>query len=163
MSIWLLRATRSSNVSNIASHITSSDWTSLVSLTWVRWASAPNSNAIQKVLKELFSKVLVLQRMLFPDWKEKELELLEKVINFREMDRKIQCYLIEILVRRVSDGGKRVLEIRNNWVMEMLGEMKDGSTGPAVGKCLVSVLMVRRIELMNESKVLSPPDVKSNF
>ena len=79
-----------------------------------------------------------------------------RLVNFREMDRKIQCYLIEVLVRRVFDGGKRVLEIRKNWVMEMLGEMKDGSIGPAVGKCLVSVLMVRRAELMNESKVLSP-------
>jgi hypothetical protein len=156
LSIWLLRATRSSNVSDIASHITSSDWESLVSLTWIRWASAPNSNAIQKLLKELFSKVLVLQRKLFLDWKEREVRLLEKIVIVREMDRKIQCYLIEVLVRRVSNGGKRVLEIRNNWVMEMLAEMKDGSIGPAVGKCLVSVLMVRRTELMNDSDVPSP-------
>jgi len=94
--------------------------------------------------------------MLFPDSKEREVQLLEKAMNFREMDRKIQCYLIEVLVRRVFDGGKRVLEIRKNWVMEMLREMKDGSTGPAVGKCLVGVLMVRRTELMNESEVLFP-------
>ena len=161
LSIWLLRATRSSNASNIASHITSPEWDNLVSLAWIRWASAPNSNTIQKVLKELFSKILVLQRLLFPDWKEKEIDLLDKVVDFTGMDMKIQCYLIEVLVRRVSEGGKRLLEIRNNWVAEMLGKMKDGSIGPAVGKCLVSVLMVRRIELMNESEA-RPPNAKSN-
>ena len=125
-------------------------------MTWIRWASAPNSNTIQKVLKELFSKVLVLQRLLFPDWKEREIHLLDKVVDFTGMDMKIQCYLIEVLVRRVSEGGKRVLEIRNNWVTEMLGKMKDGSIGPAVGKCLVSVLMVRRTELINKSNVCPP-------
>jgi len=157
LSIWLLRATRSSNPSSIASKITSSEWESLISLTWIRWASAPNSNAIQKILKEAFSKTLVLQRILYVDWKEREIELLEKVVIMTGIDLKIQCYLIEVLVRRASNGAQRILQIRKDWVMKMLAEMKDGSIGPAVGKCLVSVLMVRRTELMTQDpEVLIP-------
>src|SRR5437773_5656659 len=113
-SIWLLRATRSSNPSILGSYITPSEWETLVSLHWIRWASAPNSTAIQKILKETFSKTLVLQRLLFPNWKEREIELLERVVNFTGIDMKIQCYLIEVLVRRASGGAKRVLEIRND-------------------------------------------------
>lgn len=160
LSIWILRATRSSNPSSIASKITSSEWESLISLTWVRWASAPNSNAIQKILKETFSKTLVLQRILYVDWKEREIELLEKIVKITGIDLKIQCYLIEVLVRRTSNGAQRILQIRKDWVMEMLAEMKDGSIGPAVGKCLVSVLMVRRTELMTQDpEVLTPNTV----
>jgi hypothetical protein len=35
--------------------------------------------------------------------------------------------------------------------------MKDSSVGPAVGKCLVSVLMARREELLAEGAEVSPP------
>lgn len=156
LSIWLLRATRSSNPSIVASKITSPEWENLISLTWVRWASAPNSNAIQKILKEIFSKILVLQRVLFPDWKDRECELLERMVKMNGINLKIQCYLIEVLVRRASNGAQRVLQIRKDWVMEMLAQMKDGGLGPAVGKCLVGVLMVRRTELLNDDSEVSP-------
>jgi len=151
LSIWLLRAIRSSNPSTtIAPKIPSPEWDNLISLSWTRWASAPNSGAIQKVIKELFSKTLVLQRALYSDWKEREIALLERVLLLAGMDLKIQCHLIEVLVRRAPEGAKRVLRLRNTWVVDMLGEMKDSSMGPAVGKCLVSVLMTRRNELLNE-------------
>ena len=67
------------------------------------------------------------------------------------VDIKVQCFLIEVLVRRASDGAKRVLELNMNWVRDMLLRMKDGSVGPAVGKCIVSVLMARRNELMKSN------------
>ena len=150
LSIWLLRATRSADPSTgIGPRISPSEWDNLVSLSWTRWASAPNSNTIQKMIKEVFSKTLVLQRVLYSDWKEREIALLERVVLMMGMDLKIQCHLIEVLVRRAPEGAKRVLELRNTWVVEMLGEMKDSSNGPAVGKCLVSVLMTRRNELLN--------------
>lgn len=148
LSIWLLRASRSRNPAQISLQITPSEWETLISLTWTRWASAPNSNAIQKVLKEIFSKTLHLQRILYGDWKGRETQLLERVANMKGIDMKIYCYLAEVLVRRASHGAKKILELRNNWVMDMLAYMKDGGNGPAVGKCLVGVLMVRRTELI---------------
>jgi hypothetical protein len=156
LSIWILRATRSSNPSQLGSKFTSHDWESLLSLVWIRWSSAPNSNAIQKILKEVFSKTLVFQRVAFADWKEREIELLKRIVLMTGVDLKVQCFLIEMLVRRASNGSKLVLELKSSWVDEMLGRMKDGGTGPAVGKCLVTVLMVRRTELTDEN-----PDVVS--
>jgi hypothetical protein len=157
LSIWLLRATRTNNPSTtIAPRVSPSEWDNLISLSWIRWASAPNSNAIQKIIKELFSKTLVLQRVLFSDWKEREIGLLERVLLLAGMDLKIQCHLIEVLVRRAPEGAKRVLELRNTWVIDMLGEMKDSSNGPAVGKCLVGVLMTRRKELLDEDPQVIP-------
>jgi hypothetical protein len=156
LSIWLLRATRSTHHTQIASAISPSEWGTLLTLTWTRWASAPNANAIQKLLKEMFSKTLVLQRCLFSDWDEREFGLLERVAQMHSMDTKIQCYLIEVLVRRVSNGAERLLELERGWVARMLGEMKDGGTGPAIGKCIVTVLMVRRTELMDHNEVRIP-------
>lgn len=64
--------------------------------------------------------------------------------------------MIEVLVRRASDGAKRVLQSNENWVRDMLLRMKDGGVGPAVGKCIVSVLTARRSELMESNpEVLS--------
>ena len=157
LSIWLLRATRSPNPSaEIGPRISPLEWDNLVSLSWTRWASAPNSSTIQKIIKEVFSKTLVLQRAFYSDWREREIALLERVVLMTGMDLKIQCHLIEVLVRRAPEGAKRVLELRNTWVVEMLVEMKDSSNGPAVGKCLVSVLMARRKELLNEDPTVHP-------
>jgi hypothetical protein len=154
LSIWLLRATRSTtHHPQIASAVSPSEWDTLLSLTWTRWASAPNSNAIQKLLKEMFAKTLVLQRRLFSDWDEREFGLLERVAQLHSMDTKIQCYLIEVLVRRVSNGAQRLLELERDWVARMLADMKDGGTGPAIGKCIVTVLLVRRAELMDHNEV----------
>lgn len=150
LSIWILRATRSTHPSQLGSKLTSQGWQSLISLIWIRWSSAPNSNAIQKILKEVFSKALVFQRIVFADWKEREIELLKRVILMTGIDLKVQCFLIEVLVRRVSNGSKLVLELKSSWVDDMLGRMKDTGAGPAVGKCLVTVLMVRRAELTDE-------------
>lgn len=150
LSIWILRATRSSNPSQLGSKITPHDWESLISLVWIRWSSAPNSNAIQKILKEVFSKTLVFQRVVFADWKEREVELLKRIVLMTGVDIKVQCFLIEMLVRRALNGSKLVLELKSSWVDEMLGRMKDGGAGPAVGKCLVTVLMVRRTELTDQ-------------
>jgi hypothetical protein len=156
LSIWLLRATRSPDPSYITSHIASSVWEAVISLCWIRWASAPNSNTIQKTLKEIFSKALVLQRILFTDWERREVDLLKHVVGIKDMDLKVQCYLVEVLVRRAVNGAGLVMELQPDWVIDKLGQMKDGGVGPAVGKCLVSVLMVRRTELMTEdSEVLS--------
>jgi hypothetical protein len=47
------------------------------------------------------------------------------------------------------------MEIHKGWVKEMLGRMKDSSVGPAIGKCLVSVLMTRRTELVLEDPEVS--------
>jgi hypothetical protein len=153
LSIWLLRATRSTHHTQIASAISPSEWDTLLALTWTRWASAPNANAIQKLLKEMFSKTLVLQRCLFSDWDGREFGLLERVAQMHSMDTKIQCYLIEVLVRRVSNGAERLLELERDWVARKLAEMQDGGTGPAIGKCIVTVLMVRRTELMDHNEV----------
>jgi hypothetical protein len=150
LSIWILRATRSSNPSQLGSKFTSHDWESLISLIWIRWSSAPNSNAIQKILKEVFSKTLVFQRVVFADWKEREIELLKRIVLMTGVSIKVQCFLIEMLVRRASNGSQLVLELKSSWVDEMLGRMKDGGAGPAVGKCLVTVLMVRRAELTDQ-------------
>jgi len=147
-SIWLLRATRSTYHAQIASHISPSDWDILVALTWTRWASAPNANAIQKLLKEIFSKILTLQRNIYSDWNKREVALLERVAQIHSMDMKVQCYLTDVLVRRTTNGAKRLLELHKDWVGTMLGEMKDSGTGPAIGKCIVSVLMARRAELI---------------
>jgi len=147
-SIWLLRAIRSTHHAQIASHISPSDWDTVVALTWTRWASAPNANAIQKLLKEIFSKVLVFQRNIYSDWNEREVALLERVARIHSMDMKIQCYLTEVLIRRISNGAGKLFELQKDWVSTMLAEMKDGGTGPAVGKCIVSVLMARRAELI---------------
>lgn len=65
-------------------------------------------------------------------------------------DMKIQCYLIEVLVRRVRDGAGQVMRMRDGWVKDMLLRMKDSSVGPAIGKCLVSVLMQRRHDLIEK-------------
>jgi hypothetical protein len=150
LSIWILRATRSHSPSQLGSRITSSEWESLISLVWIRWSSAPNSNAIQKILKEVFSKTLIFQRVVFQDWEARELELFKKVVVMKGVDLKVQCFLIEVLVRRVSNGAKLVLGLQTSWVGEMLEKMRDGGFGPAVGKCLVSVLMVRRAEITHE-------------
>jgi len=150
LSIWLLRATRCSDPGYIGGYITSSQWDTLLSLPWVRWASAPNAIVIQKVLKDAFSKLLILQRKLYPDWETRQVDLFEKVVGLREVDLKIQCYLIDVLCRRVSNGAERLLEWRPTWVVEMLSLMKDSGLGPAVGKCLVTVLMVRRTELLKD-------------
>lgn len=78
------------------------------------------------------------------------------VFTITDIDLKVQCHLIEILVRRVSNGAHRLLETRKSWVTQMLEEMKDGGVGPTVGKCLVCVLTVLRSELLEESaEVLS--------
>jgi hypothetical protein len=74
------------------------------------------------------------------------------------VDIKAQCFLIEVLVRRASDGAKRVLELNEHWVRDMLLRMKDGSVGPAVGKCIVSVLIARRNELMESDPQVSRSD-----
>ena len=150
LSIWLLRATRSSETAHIAAYITPSQWDTLVSLPWVRWASAPNAIVVQKILKEAFSKILILQRKLYADWESRQLDLFEKVVCLRDVDLKIQCYLIDVLSRRVSNGAEKLLEWRPTWVVEMLSLMKDSGVGPAVGKCLVTVLMVRRTELLKD-------------
>jgi hypothetical protein len=155
LSIWILRATRSADPANLALKITSSQWDSLLTLVWIRWSSAPNSNAIQKVLKELFSKTLVLQRVLYPDWETREIDALKRVVTMTGVDLKIQCFLIEVLVRRAPEGARRVMEIHKGWVKEMLERMKDSSVGPAIGKCLVSVLMTRRTELIMEDPEVS--------
>jgi hypothetical protein len=155
LSIWILRATRSPNPSQLGSRITSSDWESLISLIWIRWSSAPNSNAIQKILKEVFSKTLIFQRVVFQDWEARELELLKRVVVMTGVDLKVQCFLIEVLARRASNGARLVLGLQSSWVGDMLERMKDGGVGPAVGKCLVSVLMVRRAELTDEDSEVS--------
>jgi hypothetical protein len=149
LSIWLLRATRSPSSSQLASAITPSQWEPLVSLTWTRWSSAPNSNSIQKILKEVFSKTLLFQQKVFSDWRERDVTLLEKAVLRTGADIKFQCFLIELLVRRITGGGGILLNMDNNWVTNMLLRMKDSSVGPAVGKCVVSVLMVRRTELID--------------
>ena len=64
------------------------------------------------------------------------------------MDMKVQCYLTEVLVRRITNGAKKLLELQEYWIRTMLREMKDSGTGPAVGKCIVSVLIARRAELI---------------
>lgn len=163
LSIWLLRATRSTHHVQIASHISPSEWQTLAALTWTRWASAPNSNAIQKILKEMFSKTLVLQRNLYPDWNAREVALLERVTQMHSMDMKVQCYLIEVLVRRVSNGAERLLNLEKDWVATMLAEMKDGGIGPAVGKCIVTVLMARRAELMEHNEVRIHPSDRNVY
>jgi hypothetical protein len=150
LSIWILRATRSPNPSQLGSRIISSDWESLISLIWIRWSSAPNSNAIQKILKEVFSKTLIFQRVVFRDWEAREFELLKRVVVMTGVDLKVQCFLIEVLVRRPSNGARLVLELQTAWVGQMLERMRDGGVGPAVGKCLATVLMVRRAELTHE-------------
>ena len=71
------------------------------------------------------------------------------------VDIKAQCFLTEVLVRRASDGARRVLELNEHWVRDMLLRMKDGSVGPAVGKCIVSVLIARRNELMESDPQVS--------
>ena len=149
LSIWLLRATRSADSSKLASGITPSQWGSLVSLTWTRWLSAPNSDSIQKILKEIFSKTLLFQQKVCPDWRERDVRLLEKAVLRTGADIKFQCFLIELLVRRVTGGGGILLNMNSNWITNMLLRMKDGSVGPAIGKCVVSVLMVRRTELID--------------
>jgi hypothetical protein len=93
---------------------------------------------------------LIFHRVVFQDWEARELELFKKVVIMKGVDLKVQCFLIEVLVRRVSNGAKLVLDLQTSWVGEMLEKMKDGGFGPAVGKCLVSVLMVRRTELTHE-------------
>jgi hypothetical protein len=155
LSIWILRATRSTDHGFLAAEITSTEWISLLSLCWIKWSSAPNSNAIQKLLKELFSKTLVLQRVLYGDWEAREQNILRECVMMSGY-MKIQCYLIEVLVRRVRDGAGRVMEIRNDWVKDMLSRMKDSSIGPAIGKCLVSVLMQRRCELIDKDQEVLP-------
>ena len=87
---------------------------------------------------------------MYKDWNEREIKLLERVLLIPGIDLKIQCHLIEVLVRRASKGAKLVFELRHTWVVDMLAEMKDSGNGPAVGKCLVAVLMTRRNELLNE-------------
>ena len=72
------------------------------------------------------------------------------------MDIKVQCFLTEVLVRRASDGAKRVLALNESWIRDMLLRMKDGSVGPAVGKCIVTVLMARRTELMDSTPEVIP-------
>ena len=52
-------------------------------------------------------------------------------------------------MRRITGGGGILLNMDNNWVTNMLLRMKDSSVGPAVGKCVVGVLMVRRTELID--------------
>ena len=152
LSIWLLRATRSLSASDIVPHITSSQWENLISISWIRWASAPNSNAIQKTLKDIFSKTLILQRLLFQDWRKREKELLKRVVLMKDVDLKIQCHLIEFLVRRTPNGAREVIESQPNWVSAKLAQMKEGGVGPALGKCVVTVLVVRRTELMSEDE-----------
>ena len=72
------------------------------------------------------------------------------------MDLKFQCHLIESLVRRTPEGAKRLMGLQKDWVAKMLGEMKEGGVGPAVGKCLAGVLMVRLTELTNEDPEVYP-------
>jgi hypothetical protein len=86
------------------------------------------------------------------DWEKREKELLRHLLSKSDMDLKIQCHLIELLVRRTPNGGKELLDIDPDWVAKKLRQMKDGSVGPAIGKCLVSVLMALRTDLLEEDE-----------
>lgn len=148
LSIWLFRANKSSEKSSLI--ITQEEWDELISLIWNRWSSAPNATAIHKILKEIFSKALMLQRYIREDWSERETELLKKICLMGDLDMKIQCYLIELLVSRIEGGAKKALEIVPDWVSVMLAKMKDSGVGPTVGKCTFKVLRQRRSEIFEE-------------
>jgi hypothetical protein len=157
-SVWLFRAKQSSHSSTIFRNLPNDKWEEAISLIWTRWSSAPNASSIQKVLKEIFAKALLFERLAADNALHRQLQLLEKVCSplLETMDVKVWCYLLEYLVNYVPRGAHVLLECMPQFIPEMLSRMRNARVAPTLGRCLNTVLR----ELKNElARLISEQDV----
>jgi len=96
----------------------------------------------------------MFQRAVCTDWIQREIDLMERVHKLENCDLKVTCFLLESLVARIPGGAGKLFEIRPTWMTVMLHAMQEAGPSPAIGKCIVSVLKVRRKELVQQDAMV---------
>jgi hypothetical protein len=126
-------------VTSIAASITSAQWDSLTSFVWTRWGNSP-SGILEKILKEFHSRFRGLQGRVFDDWKQREIQLLEKLLRTRDgIEQRVLLFLIEdLLPVRPKEVVPFTLE--GGWLQEWLWRARDQMLCNAIARCVVKMI-----------------------
>lgn len=118
-------------------------WEELYNFIWERWGI---SNTIQNILKELFTKLLSLQKIIIPhqDFEKSLNKILYKALN-ENTSIKASIYIIDILTKFLKVDS--IFTIEPNFFVSRVLFLKDISLAPALSKMLINFLAILKQDL----------------
>src|SRR5580704_15675565 len=135
LSLWVFKVKSHAEVKEISQTISPKQWNILSSFVWTRWGTAP-PHMIQKILKELHTRVRALQSQTFDDWKQREIKLLESLFNTTiEMDPRVLLFLLEDLLPIPPRSEPVPFQMNELWMGEWVRRTKDQGLSHAISRC----------------------------
>ncbi|EMR10586.1 hypothetical protein PNEG_01291 [Pneumocystis murina B123] len=118
-------------------------WEKLYDFVWERWEV---SNIIQNILRELFTKLLSLQKIIIPyeDFKKSLNKILYRALN-ENTSMKASIYIIDILTKFLEVDC--ILTIEPNFFISRVLFLKDIGLAPALSKMLINFLTILKQNL----------------